>query len=392
VKAGASWKVWKKRLGRALLVAAGLLALVTIAAVIDGWRAFGHRAVGARRERVERSTHFLEGHFENPQPLVNDSWRMLTGLFGASPHTSPGGSVPTVKVDPKLFRTPPESGLRVTWFGHASILVEIDGHRVLTDPVWSERASPFTWIGPKRWYEPALALADLPPLDAVVISHDHYDHLDYPTIVALNQRKVTFVVPLGIGAHLEYWGVPANRIIELDWWEEKRIGALNLVCTPARHASGRHLFDQGQTLWSGWALIGEKHRVFFSGDTGLFPAMSEIGTGLGPFDLTMLEVGQYNPAWPDWHGGPEQAVKAHVMLRGKTLLPIHWGLFTLAYHGWTEPGERALAAAKASSVPILLPKPGQSIEPEASPATARWWPNVPWVTGDRDPIVSTKMN
>jgi L-ascorbate metabolism protein UlaG (beta-lactamase superfamily) len=383
---------WRKHLARVGLVLLGLFALVAGAALISGWRAFGHSAEGARRERIERSPQWQGDHFENPQPLVNDGVRMLTGLFAASPHTSPDDAPPVEKIDAKRFLTPPASGLRATWLGHASVLVEIDGHRVLTDPVWSHRASPVPWLGPTRWYDPAIALAELPPLDAVVVSHDHYDHLDMATIRALAVTKAKFVVPLGVGAHLEYWGIPLERIVELDWWEKARVGTLDIVSTPARHASGRHVFDQGATLWSSYAFVGEKHRVWFSGDTGLFPGMKEIGERFGPFDLTMIETGQYHQAWPDWHIGPEQAVAAHGMLRGKALLPIHWGLFTLAYHGWTEPGERALAAAEAAKVPILLPKPGQSVEPASPPATARWWPTLPWTTGADDPIVSTKVN
>jgi L-ascorbate metabolism protein UlaG (beta-lactamase superfamily) len=271
------------------------------------------------------------------------------------------------------------------------LLLELDGRRILTDPVWSRRASPLGWLGPRRWYEPPIAVADLPELDAVLISHDHYDHLDRATVIALNRRAATFVVPLGIGAHLAYWGVPDERIIELDWWERATVSGLEIVSTPARHASGRMLIDNDQTLWSSYAVLGPRHRAFFSGDTGLFPALNEIGERLGPFDLTMIEVGQYHRAWPDWHIGPEQAVQAHGMLRGRTLLPMHWGLFTLAYHGWTEPAERVLAAARAQSVNVLLPRPGESLEPDEPGKAARWWPDTPWQRAEQNPIVSTGM-
>jgi L-ascorbate metabolism protein UlaG (beta-lactamase superfamily) len=373
----------------------GLVALVAVAvvvALVAGWTAFGHRAVGARRARMERSPQWKGGHFVNPQPLVNDGWRALTGALRASPDPSPAGPVPTVPVDPRRFDAPPATGLRVTWLGHATVLVEIDGHRVLTDPVWSDRASPFGWVGPRRWYAPPLALADLPRLDAVVISHDHYDHLDRRTIEALRDRDTTFVVPLGVGAHLAYWGVPEARIVELDWWERTRVGDdLEIVCAPARHASGRMLVDNDATLWASWAFVGRAHRAYFSGDTGLFPALRDIGARLGPFDVTMIEAGQYHRAWPDWHIGPEQAVAAHGMLRGRALLPIHWGLFRLAYHAWTEPMERVLAAAKQAGATVLAPRPGESVEPAAPPALTRWWPELPWVTGQQDPIRSTQM-
>jgi L-ascorbate metabolism protein UlaG (beta-lactamase superfamily) len=246
-------------------------------------------------------------------------------------------------------------------------------------------------VGPDRWYPPPLPLDQLPEVDAVLISHDHYDHLDTPTIEALAKRDTTFIAPLGVGAHLELWGVPPERIVELDWWEDTKLGALTVTCTPARHASGRGLFDQNRTLWAGYALRSDKHRVFFSGDTGLFPAMKTIGDKLGPFDLTMIEVGAYDKAWPDWHIGPEQAIRAHGWLRGKVLLPIHWGLFDLAAHGWTEPIERVLVAAEAANVSVVSPRPGGSFEPSAPPTQERWWPEVPWETAEQHPIVSTKV-
>jgi L-ascorbate metabolism protein UlaG (beta-lactamase superfamily) len=354
----------------------------------------GHRAVGARLARMQRSPQWKDGHFVNPQPLHNDNWAATTAMFHASPDSSPRQAIPAPTIDPARFATPPASGLRVTWLGHANVLLEIDGTRVLTDPVWSERASPLTWVGPQRWYRPQIALAALPPIDAVVVSHDHYDHLDMRTIVAMKDwPTTTFVVPLGIGAHLAYWGVPESRIVELDWWDRTRVGPLEIVCTPARHAAGRNmLFDRDAKLWASYAFIGARHRVFFSGDTGLQPAMRDIGARLGPFDMTMIEVGQYNRAWPDWHIGPEQALIAHGMLRGKVMLPMHWGLFKLAPHGWTEPIERTVAAGAAAGATIVTPRPGESLEPDPPPAVTRWWPQLPWSTAAETPIKSTQVD
>ena len=207
-----------------------------------------------------------------------------------------------------------------------NLLLEIEGRRLLIDPVWSERSSPYTWLGPKRWYAPPIPLEGLPEIDAVLISHDHFDHLSYPTSAAIKDWETTFVAPLGVGAHLAYWGVPEERIVELDWWERTELEGVEIVCTPARHASGRSPLFQNRTLWAGYALIGAEHRVFYSGDTGMFAGMKEIGDRLGPFDLTMFEVGAYNRAWPDWHIGPEQAVDAHRIVRGEVFLPVHWGL------------------------------------------------------------------
>ena len=305
-----------RRLG---LISAAFFVGVALLALILGFRAFGHAADGARRARIERSPQFQDGKFVNPEPITNDFWGMLPAMFHPSESASPHASLPVQKVEPRSLRTPPPSGLRITWLGHSSMLVEIDGFRMLTDPMWSERSSPIGFVGPRRWFPPPIALADLPAIDAVLVSHDHYDHLDYGTIVAMKSWKSLFVVPLGVGAHLEYWGIPPAQIRELDWWERVRVGSLDVVCTPARHASGRTLWDRDATLWAGYALLGPQHRVYYSGDTGLFSAMREIGARLGPFDVTMIETGQYHGTWPDWHIGPEQAVAAHRVLRGRVV-------------------------------------------------------------------------
>jgi L-ascorbate metabolism protein UlaG (beta-lactamase superfamily) len=379
---------WLGRLGLLLLLA---FACFAGAVLVSGWRAFGHLAEGPRLERMKRSPQWKDGHFENPQPLRNDNFGAITAAWNASPDASPHERPQTAQLDPAQFDSPPADGLRLTWFGHSSVLVELDGHRVLTDPIWSDRPSPLTWLGPKRYYPPALPLDKLPKLDAVVISHDHYDHLDMPTVVALKDTGAIFVVPLGIGAHLEYWGIPSAQIVELDWWEKHALGDLQIVATPARHASGRTMvWDDGATLWAGYAFVGPSHRIYYSGDTGMFPAMKEIGERFGPFDLTMIETGQYHQTWPDWHIGPEQAVLANETVKGRALLPVHWAALTLAYHGWTEPVERVLAAAAKTGATVITPAPGQSFVP-ALPPLLHWWPNLPWVPGEQNPIVSTQL-
>ena len=376
-----------------LRISAAALVLTLASLVFNGWSAFGQRATGERATRIAASPEWQASQFENPQPLKNDFLGALRAMGSGSKFVSPAQPIPAVTHSREDFRIAPASGLRVTWFGHSSTLVEIDGFRVLTDPIFSERVSPFSFIGPKRWYAPPVAFDDLPEIDAVVISHDHYDHLDMGTIQRMIGWRNIFVVPLGMGAHLAYWGIPESRIIELDWWQEKMLehkGGFRIVLTPARHASGRMLIDNNSKLWGGFALIGKQHRVYYSGDTGLFPAMKDIGLRLGPFDLTMIEVGQYHRSWPDWHIGPEQAVRAHTWVRGRVMLPVHWGLFVLAAHSWTEPIERVSREAVLRSTVLATPRPGQSFEPGVT-KTMRWWPQLEWQTAQEHPIRSTQV-
>ncbi|AOP33784.1 hypothetical protein A0128_07970 [Leptospira tipperaryensis] len=370
------------------------ISIVTLfsACIFSVYTCMSLTASSEREARIKASPNWKDGQFVNPQPLINDVSESILSLFRKSEFSSPIEELNVHRPEPSLYDVEPASGMRVTWFGHSSTLVEIDGYKILTDPIWSDRSSPVTWAGPKRWYAPPLSFEDLPKIDVVVISHDHYDHLDYKTTLALNEKGVVFIVPLGVGKHLSHWGILESKIVELDWWESFSIRELKIVATPARHASGRILLDKDEHLWAGYALIGAKHRLYYSGDTGLFPAMKDIGEKYGPFDLTMIETGQYNQAWPDWHIGPEQAVIAHKMVRGKSFLPVHWALFELAAHGWTEPIERVLVKAKEMGVNVFTPKPGQSFEPEASENFSRWWPDLPWKTAAEDPIRSTQMN
>lgn len=385
-----------KRWFKVVAAASAFLLLAGISFIAySAYPASGTAATGSRLDRMQRSPQWHGETFGNELARVDGSyWEMLRLQF-VKTHSFPDEPI---KIQPRKrsdFDEPPQTGLRVTWFGHSSFLVEIDGRRILVDPVWGERASPLSWAGPQRFFEPPMPLDQLPELDAIVISHDHYDHLDYPTVVQLRESNVPWLVPLGIGAHLEYWGVPAAQIIELDWWQQSQLGDVTLTCTPARHFSGRSLLfaDQNATLWAGWAIKGPKHNVFYSGDTALHPEFDDIGTRLGPFDLTLMETGAYNALWADVHLGPEQAVIAHQMVRGKVMLPVHWGMFDLAVHNWTEPVERVIQAAEAAGVTLVLPRPGGWVEPTQGAFVDQWWAtNVPWQTVDEAPAWSSSVD
>ncbi|MDB5235017.1 MAG: hypothetical protein JWR44_2010 [Hymenobacter sp.] len=268
----------------------------------------------------------------------------------------------------------PADALRVTWLGHSTVLIEVDGRRFLTDPVWAERVSPTQWMGPKRFFAPPLPLGQLPKLDAVILSHDHYDHLDEATIRTLGRTGVPFFCALGVGAHLRRWGVPAAHITELNWWESAALAPnFTLVATPARHFSGRGLLNRDNTLWASWCLLGPQHKVFFGGDSGPFEAaFRQIGETYGPFDLTMLEIGAHDAEWADIHMGPTVALAAHRLLGGGPLLPLHWGTFNLALHAWRAPVQELLAEA-GSEVTLLLPAPGQRVDVTEGALNSRWW-------------------
>jgi len=320
----------------------------------------------------------VNGRFRNPIATAtirrDDVLRTLRLQLDAGPDRFPSRPIPVVGLTGAAFAAPPASGLRLTWLGHGTTLVELDGRRFLTDPVWSERISPSSAVGPRRFFAPPIGLDDLPELDAVLISHDHYDHLDMASIVRLTRGSAAFVLPLGVGAHLERWGVAADRIRELDWDQSSRFGDVEVAATPARHFSGRGLTDRDATLWCSFAISGPRHRVFYSGDSGDFDEFLRIGSERGPFDASLMSAGSYGPTWPDVHMTPEELVRAHLELRAALLIPVHWATFNLAFHPWNEPVLRAAAEAARLGARMAVPRPGQALEPAALPELDEgWW-------------------
>lgn len=383
----------RKRLPKLLVWMVGIVAAVGIAGcAFLQTSGFGATPSGERQARIEASPQWREGRFGNRQPQWLDLRTALEeAAFGeGNVDADPTQPVAVVQTDPAMLAVAPASGLRVTWFGHSSSLVEIDGARVLTDPFWGERASPAGFLGPRRWFAPPIALDELPPIDVVVISHDHFDHLDRATIEGMRAWKTVFVVPLGIGAHLQRWGIAAEQIRELDWWQATSVAGVRIVATPARHASGRRSSASNLTLWAGYALIGRGHRVWFSGDSSFHEDLKAIGERLGPFDITLTDSGQYNEHWPDAHFGPELAVEAHRLVRGKRMIPVHWALLNLSPHTWTEPVERTLQAAACADVDVLVLRPGEPTEPVGARQGPRWWPQLPWKDAKTAPLLSTR--
>ncbi len=360
-----------------LLLALGVLTVVTT----QGCAAFGGLPAGTRLARMKASTHWTDEHFVNAEQtevMQEGSAGVLGEFLWAKELRVPSCPLPlTADVGAKLA-TPPTSELRVTWLGHSTTLIELDGHTVLTDPMFSERASPSTLVGPKRFHPPPLPLEQLPHVDAVLISHDHYDHLDLRSVVALAERQVPIYVGLGVGAHLDAWGVPAAQIIELEWWEERTLpGGLRLVSTPARHFTGRRGVGNNRALWTSWTLVGPRHRVFFSGDTGLTEQFKQVKERLGPLDLALLEIGQWHPSWGSIHLGPRGALEAHAMLGATHLLPIHWATFELGLHAWNEPPETLVTEAGKQHVSVVAPMLGQPIEPLKGEKGSTWWRALP---------------
>ncbi|QGR85929.1 hydrolase [Burkholderia multivorans] len=343
-------------------------------------RALGLTAGKRSRAYGRRSTQHNGERFVNVRPRPADgfgkmlriAWNMLVNKPQG---TMPAAALPVDRLTvSELDEAPDRSLYRL---GHSTLLIKLRGEWWLTDPVFSERASPFRTLGPKRFHPTPIALEDLPPLRGVILSHDHYDHLDRETVLALASTTGVFVTPLGVGDRLIEWGVDATKVHQLDWWQSVEIDGLSLTATPAQHFSGRSLFDGDSTLWASWVIVDDDLRVFFSGDTGYFDGFKAIGDRLGPFDVTLIETGAYDAQWPYVHMQPEETVQAHIDLRGRQLVPIHNGTFDLAMHRWQDPFERVMAVAVARGVALSTPRMGERLDLDAPHRGEQWWRAVP---------------
>lgn len=363
-----------------------VLILVCIPAVIIAiaygvmtlYPAFGKRASKEKLRGRSVSSQYEEGKFLNQTPTsmsmsLSTTYTTLRDFIKGNPNGRPKRPIRAELWQPHNGEGSRQS--RITWLGHSALILELNGKLLLLDPMLGKSPSPFPLFGGKRYADRLpFEIGKLPRIDAVLISHDHYDHLDYGSIMRLKTKVGRFFVPLGVGAHLERWGVERERITECDWWEETALGDIALACTPARHFSGRSLLDRNAHLWCSWVIDGSETKIFFSGDSGYGPHFCEIGDKYGPFDLTLMECGQYDERWAAIHMKPEETVQAHLDVRGGVMIPIHWGAFTLAVHDWTDPVERAVRAAKAKDVVIATPRIGEAVPiggPEYPSAT--WW-------------------
>jgi L-ascorbate metabolism protein UlaG (beta-lactamase superfamily) len=331
---------------------------------------------GLRKERTRASRQFRDGQFRNTSGvgpnLTKPPIGVMVEYFTKRGERVPKRELPLAKPF-EAWSTMASTGFRATWLGHSTVLLEMDGKRVLTDPVFGDRASPVSFAGPKRFHPVPATLLQLPKLDAVVLSHDHYDHLCKSSIQTLAGMDVPIVTSLGVGKLLEAYGVRPERITELDWNESAEVSGVRFTATPSQHFSGRRIDLQNKTLWSSFVIQSEKRKVFFSGDTGLTEEFRDIGKTHGPFDLVMLEVGAFHESWGTIHLGPRNALKAFDMLGGGTLLPVHWGTFELALHDWNEPAETLLTLATEQGKRIVTPTLGQVFEPEQLEGPSPWW-------------------
>ena len=326
-----------------------------------------HNLIRPRIHRGRFANHQKVSQFELNK-LGDSLSRRLERRAGDA---SPRRPIPVEKLTRRRLLVAPDN--TVYRLGHSSVLLKLQGEFWLTDPVFCERAFPVQWAGPKRFHRSPIAIKDLPPIKGVLLSHDHYDHLDKAAIAQLAHRVEYFLTPLGVGDLLRAWGVPGHKVHQFDWWQSGTVGGVEFVATPAQHFSGRGATDSNKRLWCSWTILSDQHRIFFSGDSGYFAGFAEIGGQYGPFDLTLIETGAYDRNWVDIHMLPEQSLQAHLDLRGRCMLPIHNGTFDLSIHPWYEPFERVYAAAEDAGVHLVTPRMGQALSLDEPPGVDFWW-------------------
>lgn len=368
----------KKILKRTMIILCTIVAVLVLATILFMQQAsFGKAPSGARLERIKKSPQYRDGAFQNQSetPALTGGASYFTVIkdffFGKHERKAPDAALPAIKRD--LQQAPPAKP-QLTWFGHSSYLLQVNGLNILVDPVFSGRTSPVSYAGTKAFPGADIyKAADMPRIDVLLITHDHYDHLDYPTILKLKDRVGTFVTSLGVGAHLEYWGVPAEKIKELDWWESAPVSDNSrFTAAPARHFSGRG-FKRNGTLWSSFVLETGTYRIYLGGDSGYDRHFAEIGRRFGPFDLAILENGQYNAYWSNIHMMPEETAQAAVDLGAKVLFPVHWAKFALATHPWDESIQRVLKKAGELKLKVVTPQIGEQVILDSIYPVTTWW-------------------
>lgn len=336
---------------------------------------FGGNPSKDRMEALASNSIYSNGKFTNKEPttvlLPKSYGKLMKKQFGRNPDRVPSSPLPSVM--PDFGSDSLSNELSLIWLGHSTVLLRIDGRTIITDPVFSKRSSPVSFIGPEKFpVTQPITLNDLPDIDIILISHDHFDHLDHKTIKQIHPEIQKFIVPLGVRAHLERWGVPSDKIDELDWWGQVEYTGIQFTCTPARHFSGRRK-QNNNTLWCSWVINSKEKRVFYCGDSGYGAHFKEIGEKHGPFDITLMESGAYGQYWPQIHMLPEETVRAHIDLKGKLLLPVHWSKYNLAFHPWKEPINRLTRKATELNVQVTTPKIGELVIPGNLIPVNHWW-------------------
>ena len=354
-----------------------LLALIIIiASFINLSPEFGMNPSASQRKVYSTFSNYKDGEFTNDEKTELFTEKMtMSDFFKSDPNRIPKKDIPPLDIDFKIFRDQDMEKIKIAWLGHSGFIINIGGRIVLLDPMLGQYAAPLPMPSLKRYSSAvALSIADVDSIDAVVFSHDHYDHLDYPTIKKIKDKVKIFIVPHGVGNHLREWGISENSIIELNWEQSRTVNGIEFVCLPARHFSGRGPFNRNSTLWSSWAIKSKHGKIYFSGDSGYGTHFKKIGDQHGPFDITLIDCGQYNEAWKYSHMFPEQSILAARDLKGDYLIPIHWGAFTLSTHPWTEPPEIVLEKAGTMGQKIILPQIGQVISfIELEDTVNPWW-------------------